>query len=85
MTTTTFSPNVSRRDLLKAGAAVIVGFSLSARADAQMATGADATLGKPTDINEVDSFFAVHADGSVTVYTGKVDLGTGLQIGRAHV
>ena len=29
---------------------------------------------------EVDSFLAIHPDGSVTVYTGKVDVGTGLRI-----
>ena len=80
MTATTFSQNVSRRDLLKAGAAVVVSFGFAGRSAAQMALGTDAALGKPTDINEVDSFLAVHADGSVTVYTGKVDLGTGLRI-----
>ncbi|MSV34836.1 MAG: xanthine dehydrogenase family protein molybdopterin-binding subunit [Bryobacterales bacterium] len=76
MTTSTFS----RRDLLKSGAAVLVGFTFAGRSAAQMAVGADAALGKPTGINDVDSFLAVHADGSVTVYTGKVDLGTGLRI-----
>ena len=76
MATSTFS----RRDLLKTGGALVVSFAIGARAPAQTATGADATLGKPLDINEVDSFLVVHADGSVTVYTGKVDLGTGLRI-----
>jgi signal transduction histidine kinase len=28
----------------------------------------------------VDSFLAIHADGTVTLYTGKVDIGTGLRI-----
>ncbi len=74
------TPIVSRRDLLKSGAAVVVGFTFAGRGAAQMAVGSDATLGKPTGINDVDSFLAVHADGSVTVYTGKVDLGTGLRV-----
>lgn len=76
MTTST----LTRRDLIKSGAAVVVGFSFANRGSAQMAVGADATVGKPTAIDDVDSFLAVHSDGSVTVYTGKVDLGTGLRI-----
>jgi CO/xanthine dehydrogenase Mo-binding subunit len=32
------------------------------------------------DVHEVDSFLAIHADGSVTLYTSKVDVGTGLRI-----
>jgi len=31
-------------------------------------------------IRSVDSFLAMHPDGSVTIYTGKVDIGTGLRI-----
>jgi nicotinate dehydrogenase subunit B len=70
----------SRRDLLKTGGALVVSFAMGARATGQTATGSAATLGKPLDPSEVDSFLMVHADGSVTVYTGKVDLGTGLRI-----
>jgi len=71
----TFSP-ISRRDLLKTGGALVVSFALGAkRAPAQ-----NADAGKPLDATEVDSFLAVHADGSVTIYTGKVDVGTGLRI-----
>ena len=70
----------SRRDLLKTGSALVVSFALGTRAQAQTAAGADAALGKPLDPTEVDSFLAVHPDGSVTVFTGKVDLGTGLRI-----
>jgi nicotinate dehydrogenase subunit B len=75
--------NVSRRDLLKAGGAVIVHFALgstlSKRAGAQNA-GAEAALGKPVDTHEVDSFIAIQANGSVTLYTSHVDVGTGLRI-----
>ena len=76
MKTTTFS----RRDLFKAGGALVVGFSFAKRAFAQTPSTADATLGKPLDLKEVDSFLAIHADGSATVYTGKVDVGTGLRV-----
>jgi nicotinate dehydrogenase subunit B len=68
---------LARRDLLKAGA-LIVGFSFAGMppAGAQVAPGPRRSLA-PT---EVDSFIALHADGSVTVYSGKVDLGTGHRI-----
>jgi nicotinate dehydrogenase subunit B len=69
--------SISRRDWLKTGGALVVGFSLAARVG-RAQSGAEAV--KPLDPKEVDSFLAIHADGSVTVYTGKVDVGTGLRI-----
>jgi nicotinate dehydrogenase subunit B len=61
--------SLSRRGLLKMTAgALVVRFS-SNFADAQT---------KPLDATEVDSFLAIHSDGSVTIYTSKVDVGTGL-------
>ena len=33
---------------------------------------------KPVALTEVDSFLAIDAGGTVTVYSGKVDLGTGI-------
>src|SRR5579863_7709687 len=71
---------LSRRDLFKAGGVLVVGFSFAKRAAAQTPSAADATLGKPLDLKQVDSFLAIHADGSATVYTGKVDVGTGLRV-----
>src|SRR5438876_5212683 len=83
---------INRRDLLKAGGAVVVGFAFdavlprSARAVARP-IGAQATGAgdKPLDLGEVDSFLAFHADGTVTVYTSKVDVGTGLRIAIAQM
>src|SRR6202162_1208260 len=73
--------SVSRRDLLKAGGAVLVRFALGALPKRGVAQNAAATgdLGKPLDVHEVDSFLAFHADGSVTIYTSRVDVGTGLR------
>src|SRR5438876_1585413 len=78
----TAMPDLSRRTLLKAGGALIVSFSLDAAwpARAQTAATLKAGLGKTVDSNEVDGFLAVHPDGSATVYSGKVDLGTGFRI-----
>ncbi|HLG98138.1 MAG TPA: molybdopterin cofactor-binding domain-containing protein [Bryobacteraceae bacterium] len=68
--------SISRRDLFKTG--LVVSFSLggilSSRASAQSAAG------KPVDLGEVDSFLAIHPDSSVTIYTSKVDVGTGLRV-----
>jgi CO/xanthine dehydrogenase Mo-binding subunit len=70
--------SVSRRDLLKSAGVLIVGFSFGAR-------GALAQNGKSLDPNEVDSFLTFAADGSVTIYTSKVDVGTGLRIALSQM
>src|SRR5918911_594790 len=74
----------SRRDLLKAGGALVVSFAVDA-AIPRWARAQTQTTGKPLDPSQVDSFLAIHADGSVTVYTGKVDVGTGLRIAVAQM
>jgi CO/xanthine dehydrogenase Mo-binding subunit len=58
------------------------GAALPQRSLAQ-ASGPD--LGKPLDLKEVDSFLAVHADGAVTIYTSKVDVGTGLRTAMSQM
>jgi len=62
--------SLSRRGVLKMVAgSLVVRFAFGQR-------GGDPL--KPLDPSEVDSFLAIHADGSVTIYTSKVDVGTGL-------
>jgi len=62
--------SLSRRGILKmAAGALVVRFALGQ-------SSSDAS--KPLNPADVDSFIAVHADGSVTIYTSKVDVGTGL-------
>ena len=63
----------SRRDVLQGSGALIVSFSLVNPADLALAQAA----GKPVALTEVDSFLAIDSKGIVTVYSGKVDLGTG--------
>src|SRR6476659_3713197 len=70
---------LSRREFLQAGGALVVGFTLPAPVFAQRPRG-DMPLGKTLDTGEVDGFVAINADGSVTIYSGKVDLGQGLRI-----
>ena len=74
-----FTP--SRRDLLKGGGALIVSFSLwRATALAEQAAAQ-----RPLSIAEVDAFLAIDARGRVTVYSGKVDLGTGVRTALAQM
>src|SRR5260370_41421108 len=78
---------VSRRDFLLTGGALVVGFSLrSSLPTFVLAQGSPSTadLGKPLDPHQVDSFLAFHADGSVTIYTSKVDIGTGLPLATSQ-
>jgi CO/xanthine dehydrogenase Mo-binding subunit len=71
---------LSRRDFIRAGGALVVGFSLAGAAAGQQVAAAEKAIGKTLDPNEVDGFLAISADGRVMVYCGKVDLGQGLRI-----
>ena len=78
----------SRREVLKAGS-LIVAFSLTggartALAQQQNTIVPDATA-KPVAMTEVDSFLAIDASGAVTVYSGKVDLGTGVKTALTQI
>ena len=72
------SQSLSRRDFLQ-GAALVVGFSFTGL-PAALAQAVEGVSTHPLDLSEVDAFLAVRKDGSVVVYSGKVDLGTGHRI-----
>ena len=71
---------LSRREFLQTSAALLVGFSMSAPVVGQRVPQAETALGKTVDASEVDGFIGINRDGSITVYSGKVDLGQGLRI-----
>ena len=71
---------LSRREFIKAGGALVVGFSWPIDGVAQRPPTDSAVTARTLDTNEVDGFLAVKADGSVTIFCGKVDLGQGLRI-----
>jgi len=75
---------MKRRDFIRTGGAIIVSFAFDA-ALPDMSSAQTSDLGKPVDPREVDSFLAIHTDGSVTIYTSKVDVGTGLKIAMSQV
>ena len=72
---------MTRRTFLKTGGAVVVAVGLgpgrAGLAAAQTTATAHRFLGKTVAIDAVDGFLAIHADGTVTLFSGKVDLGTG--------
>ena len=63
----------TRRDFLKGSGALVVTFTLAG----PLAAAAQRAGAKTVSAEEVDGFLAIGADGRVTVFTGKVDLGTG--------
>ncbi len=63
--------HLGRRGLLTAGIGLVVAFALPRAAAASPRTLANDT---------VDGFIAIGRDGGVTVYSGKVDIGTGVRI-----
>jgi nicotinate dehydrogenase subunit B len=76
--------DVSRRDFLKAGGALVVSFAVDSGATGT-ANAAAATPAKTVAADQVDGFLSIDARGMVTVYSGKVDLGTGVQTAMAQI
>ena len=65
----------SRRTALQLSGALIVSFAIPL----ERGVAASQLAKKPVDLGSVESFLAVNPDGTVTVFSGKVDLGTGLR------
>src|SRR5206468_1362667 len=72
----------TRRTLLKRGGALVVTFAFVPRpAWSEAARPAD----KSVALDEVGSFIAIDAKGLVTIYSGKVELGTGATTALAQI
>jgi nicotinate dehydrogenase subunit B len=67
------SSSVVRRDFLKTGGALIIGFSLRHSLQAE---DRGAVAGPP-DAKQIDTWLAIHADNTATVYIGFAELGQG--------
>src|SRR5260370_6696020 len=72
----------SRRDFLKTSGALIVGFGASGTL--VHAQGGGPSPGSPS-LNQVDSWIAIAADGSVTAYSGKEELGQGISTAQTQL
>jgi nicotinate dehydrogenase subunit B len=74
-------PQIARRDLLAGAGILLVSFSLPPSLAAQQAAPWPKTV--PDD--RIDSWLAIKADGSVTCFTGRVDLGTGIRTALGQI
>jgi CO/xanthine dehydrogenase Mo-binding subunit len=73
---------LSRREFLKAGGSLVVTFSFAGLLpQAASADGASKTVA----LDQVDGFLSIGADGAVTCYSGKVDLGTGVRTALTQI
>jgi CO/xanthine dehydrogenase Mo-binding subunit len=66
-----------RRDFLKAGGALLVGFTFAPVADAQQPPGGAVAGPFTPDPDQLDTWIAVHADNTATIFFGYVELGQG--------
>jgi nicotinate dehydrogenase subunit B len=74
---------ITRREFLKGGA-LVVSFNLFEPASDLWAQTSSAPPGTP-DPTQLDSWIAIAHDGTVTVYTSKVELGTGIETALAQI
>src|SRR5438874_13205984 len=70
----------SRRAFLKTGGALVVSFAVG-----DGGAAAPAMPDKTVAADQVDGFLAIDSKGRVTVFSGKVDLGTGIQTAMAQI
>ena len=76
----------SRREFLETSGALIVSFSATALAGrAGLAQGQFDTRTSHVDPAQLDSWIAIAADGTVTAYTGKCELGQGIETAQIQL
>jgi nicotinate dehydrogenase subunit B len=67
-----------RRDFLKTGGALVIGFPLGSALFAQQSPAAvRGSVAGPPDPKQVDTWLAIHSDNTATVYIGFAELGQG--------
>lgn len=75
----------SRRGFLKTSGALIVGFSMAdVTSGPAFAQSGGPSPGSPP-LNQLDSWIAIAADGSVTAYSGKEELGQGISTAQTQL
>jgi nicotinate dehydrogenase subunit B len=72
---------LNRRAVLKASGSLVVTFTVMPR----FALAASPGAVKPVTSDAVDSYLAIGPDGRITVYSGKVDLGTGVRTALTQI
>jgi nicotinate dehydrogenase subunit B len=77
---------MKRRDFLKTSGALVVSFGAASLVErAGLAQGPFGTRASHIDPSQLDSWIAIAADGRVTVYTGKCELGQGILTAQAQL
>jgi nicotinate dehydrogenase subunit B len=77
---------LSRRNLLKTGGALIVGFRLAGGpVNAAPAGTVRGEIAGPPDPNSIDTWVAIHSDNTATLYFGKCELGQGNTTGLLQI
>src|ERR1700727_481828 len=71
----------SRRTALQLSGALIIRFAIPL----ERGVAATQPAKKAVDLGSVESFLAINPDGTVTVFSGKVDLGTGLRTALTQI
>ena len=74
-----------RRQFLKTAGALVVGFSFTSREGMAKSAGSALAPAKTVDKEALDAWLAIGRDGRITVYSGKVDLGTGTRTALAQI
>jgi nicotinate dehydrogenase subunit B len=77
--------SISRRQFVKGATGLIVGFNLFGSHLLGQTIGQSGTADGSPQPGELDSWLMVGSDGIVTVYTSKVDLGTGVLTALSQV
>ena len=72
----------TRREFLKGTAALVVSFSIDGHQTAGAQAGASS---KSISTEQVDGFIGINTKGEVTIFAGKVDLGTGVRTALAQI
>src|SRR5580698_3843710 len=73
--------SVNRRSVLRMSGLLVVAFSFAPR----FTIASAAVVAKPFTPDLVNSYLAIGRDGRITVYSGKVDLGTGLRTALTQI
>ena len=76
---------ILRRDLLKAGGALIVHVGLLPQARLALAAATGKPPGSLTTAAALDAWIRINADGTVMVFSGKVEIGQGITTALAQV
>src|SRR5882757_6951191 len=77
-------PDISRRDFLKTGGALVISFSLAP----ELAFGQAKPAALPGSLNNnrmLNAWLRIDADGTVTLFTGKIELGQGIGTALAQI